>query len=136
MDKETIHLIKRLKRQIGTCCSLMFVVILVTALFHFNLFPKSSPAPTEIQLDNSFDSRFDISLLADSEVDEKVRYGYELFAKTPKYIGPNNGDPNNIYSGNGLACNNCHLQSGTKPFSAPLIGIINRFPQFREGKTK
>ncbi|MCL4115705.1 UNVERIFIED_CONTAM: hypothetical protein GTU68_038329 [Idotea baltica] len=40
------------------------------------------------------------------------------------------------YAGNNLSCTNCHLWSGTKPYAAPLIGIIQRFPQFRGRENK
>lgn len=40
------------------------------------------------------------------------------------------------YAGNNLACQNCHLEAGTKAFAAPYIGIKEQFPQFskRTGK--
>ncbi|WP_223550836.1 c-type cytochrome [Aestuariivivens sp. NBU2969] len=79
---------------------------------------------------------YDISQLNNSKDNELLKYGYELFLNTPKYIGPDNGDPKMIYQGNRLACKNCHLDLGTKPYSAPLIGIIQRFPQYRGRENK
>ena len=76
------------------------------------------------------------SELKDSKENNLLKYGYVLFAKTPAFIGPDNGNSNMIFSGNGLACKNCHLELGTKPYSAPLIGIIQRFPQFRGRENK
>jgi thiosulfate dehydrogenase len=76
---------------------------------------------------------YSISLLGDSEKSKTIKYGFELFQHTPKYLGP---DSKNPYAGNHLSCNNCHLLSGTKPYAAPLIGITKRFPQFRNRENK
>jgi thiosulfate dehydrogenase len=79
---------------------------------------------------------YDVSQLDDSEENKIIKRGYELFQNTSKYIGPSNIDKNNVYAGNNLSCNNCHLWAGTKPYAAPLIGIIQRFPQFRGRENK
>lgn len=114
-------------------CLLIFSIILL--MFHFNVFPKSN-SDKEILVDNIFYMNYDVSSLDDSAENEAIKLGHELFMNTPKYLGPNNGNPEMVYSGNNLSCNNCHLLSGTKPFSMPLIGIIQRFPQFRGRENK
>ena len=60
-----------------------------------------------------------------------MKYGFELFQNTPKYIGPSVEQLDKVFSGNNLACGNCHLLAGTKPFAASLVGVVNRFPQYR-----
>ncbi|GAA4300683.1 hypothetical protein GCM10023163_22790 [Aestuariibaculum suncheonense] len=79
---------------------------------------------------------YDAAALDDSENNSMIKYGYQIFNETPKYIGPHNGNPDMVFQGNRLACKNCHLNSGTKPYSVPLIGIIQRFPQFRGRENK
>jgi len=37
--------------------------------------------------------------------------------------------PKNV--GNGLNCSNCHLQNGTTPNAAPLVGLWGVFPEYR-----
>ena len=76
---------------------------------------------------------YDVSKLGNSEQDRLVKLGYDMFLYTSKHIGPESANP---YAGNKLACNNCHLLGGKKPYSAPLIGIINRFPQYRGREDK
>ncbi len=76
---------------------------------------------------------YNISILGDSDKSKTIKYGFELFQHTPKYLGPESKNP---YAGNHLSCNNCHLSSGTKPYAAPLIGIAKRFPQFRNRENK
>ncbi|WP_189362311.1 c-type cytochrome [Algibacter mikhailovii] len=90
---------------------------------------KKSPSPL-------YDMDYDIAQLSPSEENDLLIYGFELFKETPKYIGPDNGNPDMAFQGNRLACKNCHLNYGTKPYSAPLIGIIQRFPQFRGRENK
>ncbi len=80
-----------------------------------------------------YHNRYDIDVLGDSPRASTIKYGRELFDNTPKYLGPESEAP---YAGNRLSCTNCHLQSGTKPYAAPLIGIVQRFPQFRKRENK
>jgi thiosulfate dehydrogenase len=35
------------------------------------------------------------------------------------------------FSGNNLACGNCHLKAGTQPYAMPLVGVWGQFPQYR-----
>jgi thiosulfate dehydrogenase len=114
-------------------CLLIFSVVLLMA--HFNVFPKSN-TDTDEYVDGLYYMNYDVSGLDNSVESEAIKLGYELFLNTPKYLGPNNGDPEKIYSGNELSCNNCHLLAGTKPYSMPMIGIIQRFPQFRGRENK
>ena len=61
---------------------------------------------------------------------ETVKKGYYLIAETSKYMGPNAESPEDRYSGNNLACANCHLQKGAQAGSGSWVGILERFPQF------
>lgn len=114
---------------------MVLVIAVAFLLLYFEPFSINPIKSVKITL-NPIASKYDISLLDNSKKNEIIKYGYDLFINTPKYIGPDNGNADMAYSGNRFACNNCHLQAGTKPFSAPLIGIINRFPQFRGRENK
>jgi thiosulfate dehydrogenase len=61
---------------------------------------------------------------------ELVKRGYDLVTETASYLGPNAPDKSLRYSGNNLACANCHLKSGTQAGAASWAGIMERFPQF------
>lgn len=115
-------------------CTISVLGLMVLLLF-FNITPKK-PSITSSSVPDVFFKNYDVSSLPNSEESNNIKYGYALFINTPKYIGPNNEDPDRIYSGNRLSCKNCHLHSGTKPYSAPLIGVIQRFPQFRGRENK
>lgn len=90
----------------------------------------------ENSLSNDYDMSYDISQLDDTKDNDLIRFGYDLFQNTSKYIGNNSKNKDNVYAGNKLSCNNCHLWSGTKAYAAPLVGIINRFPQYRGRENK
>lgn len=68
-----------------------------------------------------------------SEVDNmpsKVKQGYYLIAETTISMGPSAKSPEDRYSGNNLACANCHLKAGAQAGSGSWVGILERFPQF------
>jgi thiosulfate dehydrogenase len=110
----------------------VIILLVCVLLFNNGTFDTS---PTYDSLDTFakgiYTKNYDVSELDDSDASLLIKYGHELFINTPKYIGPGNLESDKVFAGNSLSCNNCHLRAGTKPFSAPLIGIIQRFPQYR-----
>lgn len=61
------------------------------------------------------------SAAADREA-ELVKKGKLLFDQTPKYAFH--------YVGNQLACGDCHVNSGTGDYAAPMIDVAGLFPMF------
>lgn len=53
-----------------------------------------------------------------------AQQGKLIFDNTPRYAGK--------YVGNRLSCNDCHLQSGTADFSAPMIDVAGLFPMYNK----
>ena len=51
-----------------------------------------------------------------------AQQGQLIFDHTPKYAKK--------YVGNTLTCNDCHLESGTQAFSAPMIDLAGLFPMY------
>lgn len=86
---------------------------------------------TETTNEDYFARDFNISELGSSLMDSTIRLGYEIVTNTSQYIGPLCLDIEKRFAGNNLNCQNCHLNAGTKPFSAPFVGVISRFPQYR-----
>ena len=123
-------------------CSLIFIGLLLLLTQH-NIISFNN---TDSRLDNSYvinldfeepyQAYFDVSLLDDSDENLEIKFGFELFKNTPNYLGPNNGKLEKAYAGNNLSCNNCHLYAGTKKYAGTLVGIIQRFPQFRGRENK
>lgn len=98
--------------------------------------PGFQDQTAEVAEKSIYDLEYTVTSLDHSPENLEIKWGYELFTKTPQYIGPDNGNSEKAYSGNHLSCNNCHLLGGTKAFAAPLIGIIQRFPQYRGREDK
>jgi thiosulfate dehydrogenase len=59
---------------------------------------------------------------------DEIRYGKELIAHTAIYFGPK-GKVAKI--SNGMNCQNCHNQAGTKPYGLNFSAVAGTFPQFR-----
>jgi thiosulfate dehydrogenase len=62
------------------------------------------------------------SLPHDPHLAEQIKYGYDIFTRTPE-VAPH-------VSGNHVACGNCHLNAGQKAQSLPLVGIASQFPEY------
>jgi len=71
----------------------------------------------------------DTSLLDHSEESELIRYGRDLIANTSYYLGPK-GTVASIT--NGMNCQNCHLDAGTKAWGNNYGGVYSMYPIFRD----
>ncbi len=73
------------------------------------------------------------SLYLDTELKGEQRklviYGEELIAHTSKYLGPNGSV---AHLTNGMNCQNCHLEAGTRPLGNNYSGVFSTYPKFRE----
>lgn len=72
----------------------------------------------------------DEKTIPNTKFGDMIRYGKELVVHTSKYIGPEVKDTKMRYAGNNLNCQSCHLDAGTKPYSAPFVGLFAAFPQY------
>jgi len=70
----------------------------------------------------------DINLITDETLKKEVEYGKELIAHTSKYLGPN-GSVKQIT--NGMNCNNCHLDAGTKAWGNNYGSVYSMYPKMR-----
>ncbi len=64
----------------------------------------------------------------DDEQEELVRYGRELIRNTAHYLGPQ-GTVAQLT--NGMNCQNCHLDAGTKPWGNNYGAAWSTYPKFR-----
>ncbi len=60
---------------------------------------------------------------------ELIIYGQDLIAHTSKYLGPK-GTVAQIT--NGMNCQNCHLQAGTKAWGNNYAAVFSTYPKFRD----
>ncbi|MDH4057642.1 MAG: c-type cytochrome [Cyclobacteriaceae bacterium] len=59
---------------------------------------------------------------------DEIRYGKDLIVNTSRYLGPK-GTVKSM--SNGMNCQNCHLEAGTKPFGNNYSAVASTYPKFR-----
>jgi thiosulfate dehydrogenase len=70
----------------------------------------------------------DISNLPYDEESQLIRYGLDLIAHTSVYFGPR-GEISK--EANGMNCQNCHMEAGTKPFANNFGAVYSKYPTHR-----
>ena len=70
----------------------------------------------------------DVESITDAQLRGVVSYGKELIAHTSKYLGPNGSV---LQISNGLNCQNCHLDAGTKVWGNNYGSVASLYPKFR-----
>lgn len=70
----------------------------------------------------------DLASLPATPEGEQIRYGRELVANTAQYLGPKGSV---LHISNGMNCQNCHLEAGTKPFGNNYSLVASTFPKVR-----
>lgn len=71
----------------------------------------------------------ELSLLNGNPAKEKILYGQDIIAHTANYFGPQG----KVFksSTNGMNCQNCHLNAGTKIFGNNYSAVASTYPKFR-----
>lgn len=128
----------------------MLVLIggLVMALFHYSPTPTTSPKVVSITPDKygNFTKEAQLAALAHekdtidywtapdvaelkSSEQDLVLYGKDIIAHTSAYYGPEG----NIFKSatNGMNCQNCHLEAGTKVFGNNYSAVASTYPKYR-----
>jgi cytochrome c len=72
----------------------------------------------------------DVDALPMDAFGRTVRLGSDQIVNTAATIGADASDPAKRFSGNGLKCQSCHLEAGTKKFGLPLACVWGLFPLF------
>ncbi|UKJ08885.1 c-type cytochrome [Solitalea lacus] len=70
----------------------------------------------------------DTTLIPQNDSGRLISYGRDLIRYTSKYLGPNGSV---MQISNGMNCQNCHLNAGTKPFGNNYSAVASTFPKFR-----
>jgi thiosulfate dehydrogenase len=69
----------------------------------------------------------DVSSIPKNEEGRLILYGRELIVHTSKYFGPNGSLAK---STNGLNCQSCHLDAGTRPYGNNLGAAASTYPRY------
>lgn len=70
-----------------------------------------------------------LSELDSSELSSQIKYGLELIQHTSKYFGPKGTIS---LASNGMNCQNCHLEGGTKIWGNNYGSIYSTYPKLRQ----
>jgi thiosulfate dehydrogenase len=113
--------------------SLFFIATLVAAYYSFRRNAKELETNMLARIEGMDTSAWVGSspnqIPVETENGNLIRYGYELIAHTSKYLGPKGIVQQNT---NGMNCQNCHLEAGTKPWGLNYGSVYSTYPKFRE----
>jgi thiosulfate dehydrogenase len=90
--------------------------------------PLSKESLAELAKNNLWQAP-DITDIPKNEKGDLIRYGRDLVANTATYIGPKGSI---AHLTNGMNCQNCHLEAGTKPWGNNYGAVASTYPKFRE----
>ncbi|TDE42134.1 c-type cytochrome [Flavobacterium rhamnosiphilum] len=144
-EKQNIVQLKLLvNRLIYLFTTILFLVITVFLFLFFNSTVTSWFQNSDIKFDSlyidaekkvilqnemaKFWKPADINRITDATLKQEVEYGKDLITHTAKYLGPN-GSVKQI--SNGMNCNNCHLEAGTKPWGNNYGSVYSMYPKMR-----
>jgi thiosulfate dehydrogenase len=106
--------------------ALGFSVILSSGIYFG--FLNSSSHPGQDEKHNIVWTAPDPATILPGDEGDLIRYGRDLIIKTSHYLGPR-GNVKMI--SNGMNCQNCHLDAGTKPFGNNYSAVAATYPRFR-----
>jgi thiosulfate dehydrogenase len=90
--------------------------------------PVTAPARKENKIKPDVWQAPDVTQIPNEKNAKLIEYGRELIARTSKFLGPK-GSVMSI--SNGMNCQNCHLDAGTKPFGNNYSAVASTYPKFR-----
>lgn len=144
LDKKMVFILQ-IFLNISLLLALSVILLLFVFLIHETIHRKSNPelivtATKNYRADNiSVSTEPDIwkapasDLIPEGDTGELIKYGRELVTKTAYYIGPK-GQLSK--AGNGMNCQNCHLEAGTKIYGNNFGAVAATYPQHRARSEK
>ena len=140
-EQEKQSLLKVVNQLLGLTAVLFSGIIILGLVLIFGVpdlssdEPKSksetalAAAPTEIADTVKYWQAPDEASLATLPNKELILYGKELIMHTADYFGP--AGKVNKKSINGMNCQNCHLDAGTKVFGNNYSAVASTYPKYR-----
>jgi len=111
--------------------SIAAVFCLFALLVNFWLRPyipqRPQKSPEMLALEGLWQAPDTLAIASDAP-GTKIRYGKELISHTARYFGP---EGKLTQSSNGLNCQSCHLEAGTKPFGNNYAAVAATYPKYR-----
>ncbi|MBS1932905.1 MAG: c-type cytochrome [Bacteroidetes bacterium] len=103
----------------------VILVVIIDRIFTKKFHPQKPTPPSK---ENTWIAP-DTNLIPNNNEGEMIRYGRLLIMNTAFYLGPNGKVS---HTTNGMNCQNCHLEAGTKPWGNNYSGVYSTYPKFRE----
>lgn len=115
---------------ISLLCSTLLILIYYTGLPIIHNY-KISKQAAQIKVYNNQEYWIapDTNDIASQENAISIWYGRELIKNTAQYFGPRGENKN---ATNGMNCQNCHLEAGTKLYGNNYSAVASNYPKFRE----
>ena len=122
---------------------ILIIIVLIIGIVSVPIIIYFSNKPREISKNstslisstgssNSSETKYwfapDVESITDLKLKESISYGKELIAHTSKYLGPKGSV---LQMSNGLNCQNCHLDAGTKVWGNNYGSVASLYPKFR-----
>lgn len=138
MNTDHSEIPRLIKLIINLVASLLSIVLIVAAaviilyvnptffqtVFSYNVEPVQESA-TETP---SYWEAPNVSTIPVGTNGDEILYGRELIIHTSDYLGPKGKI---LQISNGMNCQNCHLDAGTKPFGNNYSAVASTYPKFR-----
>ncbi|RFS23249.1 cytochrome C [Chitinophaga silvatica] len=123
--------VQRYKRIIsGTLCC-MLLLVLVAGLETFMLLfkePSTNKTVSNASATQQLWKPPPATSIPGGEKGNSIVYGQSLIRETAHFLGPKGSV---LQISNGMNCQNCHLQAGTKPFGNNYSLVATSYPKFR-----
>lgn len=120
------------KMAVSTAWIILLLCGLITLLIsNPDLLKSSNQVAEEIKKEKPIPGRWtapDSSTIPNNEEGKRIRYGKALVSHTAAFLGP---EGSVMQITNGMNCQNCHLESGTKYFGNNYAGVSSTYPKFR-----
>ncbi|MEO5581491.1 MAG: c-type cytochrome [Saprospiraceae bacterium] len=113
--------------------SLVLVGLMAYMLWDYKQQEKASILFTKNIIRSAYDTTKvwqapDLQYLNEDKNKDLILYGRQLIANTSEYLGPKGIIK---HMSNGMNCQNCHLDAGTKPFGNNYSAVSATYPRFR-----
>jgi thiosulfate dehydrogenase len=138
IEKDLLKTISQLLKWIMILILMILVLLIYIALFTKSIdinLSKEIPKVVEIKTENKtskhddFWHAPDINEITDIKLKEQITYGRDLIANTQSFFGTQGSVRKNAI--NGLNCQNCHLEAGTKVFGNNYSAVASTYPKYR-----
>lgn len=102
--------------------------MIIGSVILYKLIPVSDP-PINIDTTEFTWQAPNIRWLPLNPENNEIRFGKDLIANTSNYFGPK-GSIAKI--SNGMECQNCHIDAGTRPYGNSFGAVASTYPKYRE----